>query len=130
MGWKSTKEGIDVYIQLSHFAAEQKLTQHCKAVIPNRSYCKKYGFMKLRNYRNTEQQQQKGDLDTARGSHLLIQTDRKESQSRSGVVAAERQRWSGCRGRRGPLTAGDGTRNSGKVSPVIGTGLCKQCLCH
>ena len=86
--------------------------------------------MKLRNYRNTEQQQQKGDLDTARGSHLFIQTDRKESQSRSGVVAAERQRWLGYRGLRGPLTAGDGTRNSGKVSAVIATGLCKQCLCH
>ena len=33
MGSKSKKEGICVYIDLIHFAVEQKLTQHCKATI-------------------------------------------------------------------------------------------------
>ena len=33
MGRKSKKEGIFVYVQLSHFDVQQKLTQHCKATI-------------------------------------------------------------------------------------------------
>ena len=31
MGRKSKKEGMYVYIQLIHFAVQEKLTQHCKA---------------------------------------------------------------------------------------------------
>ena len=31
MGRKSEKEGIYIYVQLIHFAVQQKLTQHCKA---------------------------------------------------------------------------------------------------
>ena len=33
MGRKSEKEGIYVYVQLIHFAVQQKRTQHCKATI-------------------------------------------------------------------------------------------------
>ena len=31
---KSKKEGIYAYIELNHFAVQQKLTQHCKTTIP------------------------------------------------------------------------------------------------
>ena len=33
MGGRSKREGIYVYIQLIHFGVQQKLTQHCKAII-------------------------------------------------------------------------------------------------
>ena len=34
-GWgRSKREGIYVYIGLIHFVVQQKLTQHCKAIIP------------------------------------------------------------------------------------------------
>ena len=33
MGKKSKREGINVNVQLTHFAVRQKLTQHCKATI-------------------------------------------------------------------------------------------------
>ena len=32
-GGRAKKEGIYVYIQLIHFTVQQKLTQHCKAII-------------------------------------------------------------------------------------------------
>ena len=37
-GWnggqgRSKKEGVYVYIELTHFIVQQKLTQHCKATI-------------------------------------------------------------------------------------------------
>ena len=31
---RSEREGIYVYIWLTHFTLQQKLTQHCKAAIP------------------------------------------------------------------------------------------------
>ena len=31
---RSKREGIQVYIQLIHFIVQQKLTQHCKAILP------------------------------------------------------------------------------------------------
>ena len=33
MGGRSKREGIDVYTQMIHFVVQQKLTQHCKAII-------------------------------------------------------------------------------------------------
>ena len=33
-GKKSRKEGMYAYAQLIHYAVEQKITQHCKAIIP------------------------------------------------------------------------------------------------
>ena len=33
VGGRSKREGIYVYIQVIHFIAQQKLTQHCKAII-------------------------------------------------------------------------------------------------
>jgi len=33
-GERPKREGIYVYIQLTHFTAQQKLTQHCKATTP------------------------------------------------------------------------------------------------
>ena len=33
MGRKSRREGICVYVQLIHFAAQWRLTQHCKGTI-------------------------------------------------------------------------------------------------
>ena len=33
VGRKSKKERVYVYVQLIHFAVQQKLTQHCKAII-------------------------------------------------------------------------------------------------
>ena len=33
MGGRFKREGIYVYIQLIHFIVQQKLTQHCKAII-------------------------------------------------------------------------------------------------
>ena len=41
MGRKSKKEGIFLYVQLSHFAVQQKLTQHCKAAIFQKGLKKK-----------------------------------------------------------------------------------------
>ena len=41
MGRKSKKEGIFLYVQLSHFAVQQKLTQHCKATIFQKGLKKK-----------------------------------------------------------------------------------------
>ena len=34
VGEKARREGIYVYIQLIHFSVQKKLTQHCKAIIP------------------------------------------------------------------------------------------------
>ena len=42
---KSKKEGIRVYIRLIHFAAQQTLTQHCKATVPPKKLTEKSEFM-------------------------------------------------------------------------------------
>ena len=35
MGGREVQEGvINIYIKLFHFTVQQKLTQHCKAIIP------------------------------------------------------------------------------------------------
>ena len=34
MRGRSKREGIYVYIQMIHFVIQQKVTQHCKATIP------------------------------------------------------------------------------------------------
>ena len=33
VGRRSRREGIYVYVELIHFIVQQKLTQHCKAII-------------------------------------------------------------------------------------------------
>ena len=33
MEWRSKREGLYVYMWLTHFAVQQKLTQHCKPTI-------------------------------------------------------------------------------------------------
>ena len=41
-GKKSKWEGIYVYVSLIHYAVQRKPTQHCKAIILQKYYLKKF----------------------------------------------------------------------------------------
>ena len=53
MGVRVGREGMYVYMKLIHFAIQQKLTQHCKAVYPNLKIIIKFSYFKRKSLSNS-----------------------------------------------------------------------------
>ena len=58
VGGRCKREGIYVYIQLIHFIVQQKLTQHCKATLPQLKKKKRESDVVLHIKRNSQLQEQ------------------------------------------------------------------------